>query len=133
INLRGNFSLELQPNLFVDFNTGLTNDDQQQIQGDSRSPIVIALRDRQSTLGANWRERWRELLDWDIRRDINHFVTSLTGRYTPLDNLTNELTVGLDHYSVDMRNVRPFGMFGDPLGVVNTSQYTRRNLTLNWV
>jgi TonB-dependent starch-binding outer membrane protein SusC len=73
------------------------------------------------------------VFDQTLSSEIERFTTGGTATYSPLTNLTNRITVGYDFSNQDTRNLRPFGFFAHPEGILSVNNYERRILTFDYV
>lgn len=146
--LRGNIGFQPLPNLDLQWNTTLT---QQNISNapSGSSPYSISHNgykrapgdfdgdgsddNRHATyVGSNSVDVISRLLDYQILSDIQRVVTGMTVNYQPMPRFTNRLTFGLDRISSDMRNIRPFGYVNDPNGSVSDISWSAQQLTADY-
>jgi outer membrane receptor protein involved in Fe transport len=73
------------------------------------------------------------VLDWILAQSNERFTTGGTATFSPLQSLTNRLTIGYDFSLQDSRNLRPFGFVGFPQGGLTTGRWTDRVLTFDYV
>jgi TonB-dependent SusC/RagA subfamily outer membrane receptor len=134
-SVRGNFRLQPSQKLTVDWNTSYTatNLDWAPNGNNSLGLPGIAFRGTTSALGATWREDIHKILDWEISDDHGHVLTGITATYTPVQNFTHRLTLGLDRINSDMRNVRPYGFIVSPEGILSNTQWLNMTSTLDYV
>ena len=74
-----------------------------------------------------------QIFEQSFTSDIERFTTGGTLTYSPMDALTNRLTVGYDYTRHDTRYVRPYGFFAWPEGDLALVQLANRVFTLDYV
>lgn len=135
VGIRGNFTFTPIPNLNVQLNSAYNRTD---ITGTPAGNNAQGL-----TLNAFRRERnyfsngnpdsVRKVLDQDVTTRIDRFVLGATVNFDPTSEWTNRLTVGYDQAMQDNRNLRRYGYFQAPGGILYTGLYTYETITLDYV
>jgi len=132
--LRGNFSFQPLPNVTAQVNAAYNRTD---ITGTPAGNNAQGL-----TLNAFRRERnyfndgnpdsIALVLDQDITTRIDRFIIGGTVNYDVSENFTNKLTAGYDQAIQDNRNLRRFGYFQAPGGILYTGAHSYETLTLDY-
>lgn len=135
VGLRGNFTFTPVPSLNVQLNSAYNRTD---ITGTPAGNNAQGL-----TLNAFRRERnyfsngnpdsIRMVLDQDLITRIDRFVLGATLNFDPVQDFTNRLTVGYDQAVQDNRNLRRYGYFQAPGGILYTGLHTYETITLDYV
>ena len=75
----------------------------------------------------------RQVLQQDLKSNIDRLILGTTITATPLANFSSRFTVGWDRAAVDNRNVRPYGFPNAPLGVIQDQRWANNTLSTDWV
>ena len=62
----------------------------------------------------------------------DHFILGGTATWTPVENLTNRLSVGIDYNNNDQRTINPFGFLRTPLGIYYQTLWNRQLITVDY-
>jgi outer membrane receptor protein involved in Fe transport len=132
---RGNFTYTPAADLQLQWNTAYTNQFQTNTaQGNNAEGLELnVFRQNQNYFTNNDTALINQVLGQDLESSIERFTTGGTATYSPLENMTNRLTIGYDFSNQETRNIRPFGFFAHPEGIIHVSQYERRILTFDYV
>ncbi|HCK90884.1 MAG TPA: hypothetical protein DHW54_06855 [Gemmatimonadetes bacterium] len=132
---RGNFTFSPANDLQLQWNTGYTNQWQQNTpSGNNAQGISLnTFRRERNYFGSMAFEDIANVLGFDIQQRIERFTTGGTITYSPLANLTNRLTVGYDFSTQEARNLRPFGFRQRPKGALLNNMWQKRLLTFDYV
>jgi len=133
--VRGNFTFTPAANLQLQWNTGYTNQWQQNTaSGNNAQGISLnTFRRERNYFGSSAFEDIANVLGFDIQQRIERFTTGGTVTYSPLANLTNRLTIGYDFSQQENRNLRPFGFRQRPKGALLNNTWQKRLLTFDYV
>ncbi len=133
--VRGNFTFSPSSDLQLQWNTGYTNQWQQNTPtGNNAQGITLNTfrRERNYQSDEDFL-RVGEVLPFDIQQRIERFTTGGTITYSPLTDLTNRLTIGYDFSQQEARNLRPYGFRQRPRGALLNNQWQNRLLTFDYV
>jgi len=132
---RGNFTYAPLSDLQVQWNTAYTNHYQTNTaQGNNAEGLELnVFRQNQNYFTNNDTALINQVLGQSLESSIERFTTGGTATYSPLQNMTNRFTVGYDFANQETRNIRPFGFFAHPEGIIHVSNYERRILTFDYV
>lgn len=133
--IRGNFTFTPLNNVTLQVNTAYNRTD---ITGtpagnNAQGLTLNAFRRERNYFGDPNPDSIRKVLDQDITTRIDRFVLGGTLTYQASDAFTNRLTVGYDQAVQDNRNIRKFGYFQFPGGVLYTGAHSFEVLTLDYV
>ena len=133
--VRGNFTFTPADDLQIQWNTGYTNQWQQNTaSGNNAQGISLnTFRRERNYFGSGSFENIANVLPFDIQQRIERFTTGGTLTYSPLANLTNRLTIGYDFSQQEARNLRPFGFRQRPKGALLNNTWQNRLLTFDYV
>ena len=133
--VRGNFTFTPADDLQIQWNTGYTNQWQQNTaSGNNAQGISLnTFRRERNYFGSGSFENVANVLPFDIQQRIERFTTGGTLTYSPLANLTNRLTIGYDFSQQEARNLRPFGFRQRPKGALLNNTWQNRLLTFDYV
>jgi TonB-dependent SusC/RagA subfamily outer membrane receptor len=135
-SLRGNFRFEPRPDLALEFNTGYNLSDIQEAPSGHNSQGLGGNTTRcpgGCTLGATWEQRIDSILAWEITQKNQHVMSGVTANWTPTQNFTHRVTLGINHFSSDQRNIRPFGFIFEKGGNVASTKWFSQNKTFDYV
>jgi TonB-linked SusC/RagA family outer membrane protein len=62
----------------------------------------------------------------------DHFIIGGTATWTPIENVTNRLSVGIDYNNNDQRTINPFGFLRTPLGIYYQTLWNRQLITVDY-
>ncbi len=62
----------------------------------------------------------------------DHFIAGGTATWTPFENLTNRLSVGIDYNNTDQRTINPFGYPRTPTGQYFQTLWNRQLITVDY-
>ncbi|MFN5597949.1 TonB-dependent receptor domain-containing protein [Gemmatimonas sp.] len=62
----------------------------------------------------------------------DHFIVGGTATWTPFENLTNRLAVGIDYNNTDQRTINPFGYPRTPTGQYFQTLWNRQLITVDY-
>lgn len=134
VSLRGNFTVTPTSSLQIDWNTALSlNDISNTPAGNNSSglPLNVYRQDR-NYFGEFNKELIDQVLDHEILTDITRIISGGTATHRYGDRLVNRLVVGYDYAGIEGRNVRPFGFFNAPQGIIGNRQWTGTTLTVDY-
>jgi outer membrane receptor protein involved in Fe transport len=133
--VRSNFTFSPTNDMQFQWNTGYTNQWQQNTPGGNNAQgITLNTYRREKNYKSSMDfDRIAEVLPFDIQQRIERFTTGGTMTYSPLDNLTNRLTVGYDFSQQEARNLRPFGFAQRRRGALLNNLWQNRLLTFDYV
>ena len=135
VTARGNFSFTPTTNVQIQWNSAYA------LQKQRNSPVggnvygiqLNAYRGYVNYFNNDNPDIVNQLFEQDLRNAIERFTTGGTVTYSPLQNLTNRLTVGYDFSNQETRNILPFGFTFFPQGQVWNDLWQNRILTLDYV
>lgn len=135
VGLRGNFTFTPLSNLNVQLNSAYNRTD---IVGtpagnNAQGLTLNAFRRERNYFSNGSPDSIRMVLDQELTTRIDRFVLGATLNYDPTSEFTNRLTVGYDHAVQDNRNLRRFGYFQAPGGILYTGIHNYETLTLDYV
>jgi TonB-linked SusC/RagA family outer membrane protein len=133
--VRGNFTFTPQEDLQFQWNTGYTNQWQQNTAtGNNAQGITLnTFRRERNYFGTDDFNAVAQVLPFDLQQRIERFTTGGTVTYSPLANLTNRFTVGYDFSQQEARNLRPYGFNQRPRGAIQNNMWQNRLLTFDYV
>lgn len=133
--VRGNFSFRPIDDVTFQWNTSYTNNAITQTpSGNNAHGLTLnAYRREKNYFGTYDRTLIDGALIQDINTNIDRLIMGGTVTYTPIENFTNRLTVGYDLANQEGRNLRPYGFFAVPEGVISDQRWNARILTLDYV
>ena len=134
-SVRGNFTYTPVADLQLQWNTAYTNQFQTNSpQGNNAEGLELnVFRQKANYFTNNNPDLIDRVFDWTLQSQIERFTTGGTATYSPMANLTNRLTIGYDFAAQESRNIRPFGFFAHPEGIVHNSTFQKRVLTFDYV
>lgn len=135
VGLRGNFTFTPVPNLNVQLNSAYNRTDLVNTPAGNNAqglPLNAFRRERNYFSNGN-PDSIRMVLDQDLTTRIDRFVLGSTLNFDPTREFTNRLTVGYDQAVQDNRNLRAYGYFQAPGGILYTGLYTYETITLDYV
>ncbi|GAC1690214.1 MAG: hypothetical protein NVS9B3_08790 [Gemmatimonadaceae bacterium] len=134
-SVRGNFGFTPIPKLTLEWSTSYTNDDlQNTAAGNNAHGLTLnAFRRKRNYFANDDPAVISQTLDYQLNTYIRRVILGGTATFTPFANQTNRFTVGLDRGDVENRNLRPFGFFGAPLGIISDQRWVGQTLTADYV
>jgi outer membrane receptor protein involved in Fe transport len=134
-NFQGNFTVSPLDNLTVQWNTGYSNQWQQNTpSGNNLSGIELQTFRQERNYFANGDPRViAQIMDYVYDQNVERLTTGVTLNYSPVANLTNRFTVGYDHVQNEVRNLIPFEYWEFPEGAIAASVFQKRLLTFDYV
>lgn len=135
VGIRGNFTFAPIPNVNVQLNTSYNRTD---ITGtpagnNAQGLTLNAFRRERNYFSEGNPDSIRKVLDQDLLTRLDRFVLGATVNYDPTAAFTNRMTVGYDQAIQDNRNLRRFGYFQAPGGILYTGAHSFETLTLDYV
>ena len=133
--VRGNFTFDPIQNLSLQWNTSYTNSDLSQTpSGNNAHGLTLnAYRRNANYFGSYDKTAIDGALDQEVDTRIDRLIMGGTATYQPLESFVNRLTVGYDMANQEARNLRPYGFFAVPEGVISDNRWTSTVLTLDYV
>src|SRR5690606_22069428 len=134
-NFRGNFTMTPIDNLQIQWNTGYSNQWQQNTStaNNAQGVTLNAFRQERNYFTTADPRRIAVTLEYDAQQEVERLTTGLTLTYTPLTDLTNRFTVGYDFTQQEGRNLRNFGFEQYPQGSLTNDMFQSRLLTFDYV
>ncbi len=132
---RSNFTYTPASALQLQVNTAYTNQWQRNSpEGNNAEGIELnAFRQNQNYFHSADPNIINQVFDQVLGTTIERFTTGGTMTYSPTANLTTRFTIGYDFSNEETRDIRPFGFYSTPEGIIYTSNYQRRILTFDYV
>ncbi len=132
---RSNFTYTPFADLQLQLNTAYMNQAQtNSAQGNNAEGLELnVFRQNQNYFANNDPNLIKRVFDQTLDTEIERFTSGATATYSPLANLTNRFTIGYDFSNQEIRNIRPFGFFAHPEGIIHVANYERRILTFDYV
>jgi outer membrane receptor protein involved in Fe transport len=132
---RSNFTYTPMADLQLQLNTSYMNHSQTNSpQGNNAEGLELnVFRQNANYFRDNNPDLIQRVFDQTLASEIERFTTGGTVTYSPLADLTNRFTIGYDFSNQETRNIRPFGFFAHPEGIIHVSNYERRILTFDYV
>ena len=132
---RGNFTYSPVTDLQLQWNTAYSNQNQTNSpQGNNAEGLELnVFRQNQNYFASGDPDLMNLVMGQTLAQQIERFTTGGTGTYSPLADLTNRFTVGYDFSNHETRNIRPFGFYAHPEGIIYVGQYQKRILTFDYV
>ncbi len=134
-NFRGNFTMTPIDNLQIQWNTGYSQQWQQNTStaNNAQGVTLNAFRQERNYFQTADPRRIATTLEYDIQQEVERLTTGLTLTYTPITDLTNRFTVGYDFTQQEGRNLRNFGFEQYPQGSLTNDMFQSRLLTFDYV
>lgn len=132
---RGNFGFSPLENLHFALNTSYTSADISNTPaGNNAQGLTLnAYRRDRNYAGSLNIDTISQVLDFDIKTYIDHYIAGLTTRWTPTENLLQRLTFGYDLALSEMRSIRPFGFRWRSYGILSNRRWSNTTLTLDYL
>jgi TonB-dependent starch-binding outer membrane protein SusC len=133
--LRANVDLTARPDLTLQFNTAFTQHDLE-ITHTGNSGMALpfnAFRQPNNSFGSDDPAVLSQLLDAEIHQANTRFTAGFTATWTPVERVTQRLTVGLDRVNTHGTQLRPLGFALEPLGALSDIRWQSEALTLDYV
>ncbi len=133
--VRGNFTFRPFEDLTLLFNTSYTNDDITQTpSGNNAHGLTLNAFRRDRNYHASYDiDKISQALEYEITSGIDRLIIGGTATYAPMENFTHRFTVGLDQANIENRQLRPFGYFAAPQGIISNQRWSAETLTLDYV
>lgn len=133
--VRGNFTIEPIDDVLLQWNTSYTNSSMQQTpSGNNAHGLTLnAYRRDANYFGSYDKARIDGALIQEIDTYVDRLIIGGTAVYTPMQSFTNRLTVGYDLATQESRNLRPYGFFAVPEGVLSDRRFNATILTFDYV
>jgi TonB-dependent starch-binding outer membrane protein SusC len=134
LSVRGNFTFSPLDQLQVALNTQLTRHDISNTPaGNNASGLPLNVyRQNANYFGRFDIDLINQVLDNEIFTYIDRLVTGATMTYTPAESFSHRFTVGYDRAATEGRDLRPFGYFSAPRGILLNNRWVGENLTLDY-
>ena len=132
---RANFGFSPLESLQVDFNTYYVNDAvQNPPAGNNAQGLTLnAMRGNQNYFSDGSPGTIRQVLETEMTTERDHFVIGGTANYSPLENFTNRLRVGLDRTDMELRSYRPLGFVFAEQGKMSNRNWISNVTTVDLV
>lgn len=132
---RANFGFNPLESLQVDFNTYYVNDAvQNPPAGNNAQGLTLnAMRGDQNYFSDGSPGTIRQVLETEMTTERDHFVIGGTANYSPLENFTNRLRVGLDRTDMELRSYRPLGFVFAEQGKMSNRNWISNVTTVDLV
>jgi TonB-dependent SusC/RagA subfamily outer membrane receptor len=135
LGLRGNFAFNLLPKLNVEVNSMYSNHDISNTPSGNNSAGlgVNVFRYDRNQFGKFDKTLIDQVFQNEIYTYVDRLIQGTTFTYTPRDFFTNRLTIGYDRAVTDGRDLRPYGFFASPTGLLVSRVWTGQNLSYDYV
>lgn len=135
VNVRGNFTFRPFEDLSLQWNTSYTdNQISQTPSGNNAHGLTLnAYRRDRNYFGSYEKEKIDGALTQEINSYIDRLILGGTATWTPLEWMAHRFTVGYDNAAQEARNVRPFGFFAAPTGIISDERWSAKILTVDYV
>lgn len=132
--VRGNFTFSPLDRLQVSWNTAFTNHDISNTPaGNNSSGLPLNVyRQNSNYFGRFDRDLIDQVLANEIFTYIDRLVTGATLNYQPTNNFSHRFTVGYDRAATEGRELRPYGYFSNPGGLLVNNRWVGENVTLDY-
>jgi TonB-linked SusC/RagA family outer membrane protein len=132
---RGNFTYSPFTELQLQWNTAYSNQNQTNSpQGNNAEGLELnAFRQNQNYFASGDPTLINLVMGQTLAQNIERFTTGGTSTYSPVADLTNRFTIGYDFSNHETRNIRPFGFYAHPEGIIYVGQFQKRILTFDYV
>jgi len=132
---RANFGFSPLESLQVDFNTYYVNDQvQNPPAGNNAQGLTLnAMRGNQNYFSDGSPETIRQVLETEMTTERDHFVIGGTANYSPFENVTGRLRVGLDRTDMELRSFRPLGFIFAEQGKMSNRNWVSNLTTVDLV
>src|SRR5688572_9879039 len=132
---RANFTYAPLTELNLQSNTAYSNQNQTNSpQGNNAEGLELnAFRQNQNYFASGDPDLINMVMGQTLSQNIERFTTGGTGTYSPIADLTNRFTIGYDFSNHETRNIRPFGFYAHPEGIIYVGQFQKRILTFDYV
>ena len=132
---RGNFTYSPATQLQLQWNTAYVNMAQTNSpQGNNAEGLELNVFRQNQNYFANANPELIEIMmSQTISAGTERFTSGGTATFSPLNNLTNRLTIGYDFSNQETRLIRPVGFPSQPQGTVLNSTFQKRILTFDYV
>lgn len=135
LGLRGNFTFKLFPQLNVEVNSMYANHDISNTPNGNNSAGlgVNVFRYDRNQFGKFDKALIDQVFQNEILTYVDRLIHGATFTFTPKDFFSNRLTIGYDRAVTDGRDLRPYGFFASPTGLLVSRMWTGENLSLDYV
>ncbi|MSR36827.1 MAG: hypothetical protein EXR95_09355 [Gemmatimonadetes bacterium] len=132
---RGNFTYSPATELQLQSNTAYSNQAQTNTpQGNNAEGLELnVFRQNQNYFASGDPLLINQVLTQSLAQQIERFTSGGTATYSPLADLTNRFTIGYDYSNHETRNIRPFGFYAHPEGIIYVGNFQKRILTFDYV
>jgi TonB-dependent starch-binding outer membrane protein SusC len=132
---RGNFTFSPLPDLQIQWNTAYVNHFQTNSpQGNNAEGLELnVFRQNQNYFASGDPVLINRTLNQTLQSQIERFTTGGSVNYSPIAGLTNRFTIGYDYNGQETRNIRPFGFFAHPDGIIHNSTYQVRTVSYEYL
>lgn len=129
--IRGNFGFTPAANLNVRLQTQYTNRNITWVP-DGNNAEGMLLNVFRGGKGYTPNGNNAAVLEMDLRSEIDHLITGLNATWTPSDQLSHRLKIGLDYRNQGYQEEKPFRFFLEPEGSRETDDFTNSVLTFDY-
>jgi outer membrane receptor protein involved in Fe transport len=132
---RGNFGFNPVESLQVNFNAYYVNDEvQNPPAGNNAQGLTLnAFRGDQNYFADGSAETIRQVLDTEMTTRRDHFVIGGTVNYSPSEDFSGRLRVGLDRTDMELRSYRPLGFVFAEQGKMSNRNWISNVTTVDLV
>ncbi|HEX6940308.1 MAG TPA: TonB-dependent receptor, partial [Longimicrobiales bacterium] len=129
--LRANFGFRPTNNLNISINSAYTNRRIRWIpDGDNADGFLLNV--FRGPKGYTPDNRDGQIMEMKLWQGVDHFLTSTSVVWTPLEGMTHRFTAGIDWTANDIEDEKPWGFFSDPEGQRQNVQSHNRMYTLDY-
>ena len=134
LGLRANFNFKLAPSLNVEINSMYADHDISNTPSGNNSAGlgVNVFRYDRNQFGKFDKDLIDQVFQNEITTNIDRLIQGVTFTHVPRDNWSNRLTIGYDHATTDGRDLRPYGFFASPTGLLVSRVWTGQNLSFDY-
>jgi TonB-dependent SusC/RagA subfamily outer membrane receptor len=135
LSVRGNFGFQPTEKMSFEWTSSYSADSLTNTPaGNNAAGLTLnAFRRSQNYFGNSNIDTISQVLVYQLHSWINHYTLGGTVNFTPIPNVTNRLTVGMDRSELENRNLRPFGFVSLPAGGLNDEHWSSQILTTDYV
>ncbi len=132
---RGNFTYTPLTELQMQWNTAYSVQNQTNSpQGNNAEGLELnVFRQNQNYFASGEPDLINLVMGQSLGQQIERFTTGGTATYSPLADMTNRFTIGYDFSNHETRNIRPFGFYAHPEGIIYSGVFQKRILTFDYV
>lgn len=135
LGVRGNFAFNLLPQLNVQVNSMYSNHDISNTPSGNNSAglgLNVFRYDR-NYFGKFDKTIIDQVFQNKIYTYIDRLIQGTTFTYTPKEFFTTRLTIGYDRAVTNGQDLRPYGFFANPTGLLVSNVWTGQNLSYDYV